>query len=524
MRASPCREFSLPHWLVGPTVLFLATLAACLFLTSPRAGAMEMTDQAISDAIEDEWSLDPAVPSVRVQADTRDGIVTLTGWVPNLMAKERVARIAETVKGVRAVVNNIAVHVAQRKPQDLIDDVGQALADDPATDSWQISAKADDNGMVILGGTVDSWQERELAIIIVKGVRGVSAVDNRIDIKPAAHRSDRDIAADIMRTLRWDGLVDHELIEVAVDDSKVWLSGVVGSAAEWQRARQDAWTAGVTSVDTTDLVVAKWTRDPALRTGKYVIKSDEDVQEALVKALRADPRVPSEDLQITVLAGTATLRGTVASVDAKRVATDDARNTVGVHDIVNRLRVIPKEAIADDALAGKIRKALSRDPYVDRFDIVVAVVNGLVYLDGKVDNAFEKARADVVAGRLGGVIEVVNNLDVRRTAVPYAYEPNLERPGAPGLSWHAYRPPMTIKSDAKIKAGIERQLWWSPFVDSDAITVTVEDGVATLTGRVHSWPEYTSAVENAFEGGAIRVVDDLEFTNDQLGKATEQPS
>jgi osmotically-inducible protein OsmY len=40
--------------------------------------------------------------------NTRDGIVTLSGWVDNLLAKERAGQIAESVKGVRAVVNRIA--------------------------------------------------------------------------------------------------------------------------------------------------------------------------------------------------------------------------------------------------------------------------------------------------------------------------------------------------------------------------------------------------------------------------------
>jgi osmotically-inducible protein OsmY len=46
-------------------------------------------------------------------------------------------------------------------------------------------------------------------------------------------------------------------------------------------------------------------------------------------------------------------------------------------------------------------------------------------------------------------------------------------------------------------------------VDSDAITVIVEDGVVILKGTVDSWSEYAAAREDAYEGGALRVINDL---------------
>jgi osmotically-inducible protein OsmY len=46
-------------------------------------------------------------------------------------------------------------------------------------------------------------------------------------------------------------------------------------------------------------------------------------------------------------------------------------------------------------------------------------------------------------------------------------------------------------------------------VDSDDVTVTVRDGKAILTGAVQSWSEFEAAEENAFEGGAVWVYNDL---------------
>jgi osmotically-inducible protein OsmY len=66
--------------------------------------APPLTDTTISDAVEDELLVDKAVPLQKIDVTTIDGIVTLEGQVRNALAKERAANIAETVKGVCAVV------------------------------------------------------------------------------------------------------------------------------------------------------------------------------------------------------------------------------------------------------------------------------------------------------------------------------------------------------------------------------------------------------------------------------------
>jgi osmotically-inducible protein OsmY len=75
--------------------------------------------------------------------------------------------------------------------------------------------------------------------------------------------------------------------------------------------------------------------------------------------------------------------------------------------------------------------------------------------------------------------------------------------------WYQYRPRYPVKSDRQIKENIQDELFWSPFVDADDVEVTVEDGRATLTGTVGSWSEYGAAQDNAYEGGAVTVDNNL---------------
>ena len=85
-------------------------------------------------------------------------------------------------------------------------------------------------------------------------------------------------------------------------------------------------------------------------------------------------------------------------------------------------------------------------------------------------------------------------------------------PRAPAFTGAAdARPPYPARSsvalerDLKIAQEIRDQLLRSRFVDSDKVDVLVLDGTAILTGDVATAAERSSAGQNAFEGGALRV-------------------
>jgi osmotically-inducible protein OsmY len=73
---------------------------------------------------------------------------------------------------------------------------------------------------------------------------------------------------------------------------------------------------------------------------------------------------------------------------------------------------------------------------------------------------------------------------------------------------------VTTRSDTEIWEDIRDELWWSPFVDDDEVDVRVDEGTATLTGTVDSMAECQAATENAYEGGAVHVVNKLQIADD----------
>lgn len=495
--------------------LWALTAICMVCILASQAGAVpSLNDINIRRAVEDEMILDRAVPFNSVDVSIADGVVTLTGTVSNLLTKERAADIAMTVKGVRSVVNEITVSPSVLlRDVELKNNIVDALLVDPATESFELNVAVDGN-RVTLSGTVDSWQEKQLAENVVKGVNGVAEINNRISVDYKTVRPDLEIKNEILSALRWDILVDSALVNVKVNNGNVELTGTVGSAAEKEQVRIDAWVAGVKSVDTDKLEVKRWARDEDLRKNKYTVKSDEEIEEALKDAFRMDGRVLSFNITPYVDNGIVTLRGTVSNLKAKRQAAQTARNTVGVLQVKNRIKVRPAITDPDTRIESRIENALLRDPFVERYEINVNVIGGMATLSGTVDSNFEKAQADDVVSRVKGVVAINNNLDVMDNKLPVSYDPYVDTWYVYELDWYDYQPGYyTTKSDSRIKRDIKDEMWWSPFVDSDQVKVSVDNGVAHLSGTVDSWGEYAAATDNAFEGGATWVDNDLNVKN-----------
>ena len=491
------------------------TGAALIFASGPASAATptELTSGSIRNAIEDELAFDPAVPSRAIEVRVTDGVATLTGTANDLLAKERAARIAGMVKGVRSVVNQIEVRPSlERSDAQVKNDVVAALGADPAADAYELGVSVTD-GVVSLSGTVDSYQERRLATKVAMGVRGVRGVDDSgVTLERTQDRPDSEILPEVEQALRWDVLIDDGLIDVSVRDGTVTLSGTVGSVAEKTEAFFDAWVAGVRSVDVSGLEVSRWARDDDLRRDKYALRTDAEIEKTVEAALLQDPRVAAFNVDVEVADAVVTLRGTVDNLEARRAAVADADQTVGVVRVRDRLRVQPSVAVADADLENRVADALQRDAVVESFEVRIDADAGIVTLEGTVDSSYERARADLVAGLVPGVIAVENRLDVHDADV-YVFDPFLDDYDFALYDWgDRWEPRYTMRSDAEIEQEVEDQLWWSPFVDANEVEVSVADGVVTLTGTVDSWSERHFAASNAFEAGASWVRNRLEVS------------
>ncbi len=71
-----------------------------------------LSDAAITASIKTDILKDPDLSVLKIDVDTRDGVVTLNGLAANDAARSRAEKIAEATKGVREVKNHLVLKQA----------------------------------------------------------------------------------------------------------------------------------------------------------------------------------------------------------------------------------------------------------------------------------------------------------------------------------------------------------------------------------------------------------------------------
>ena len=482
----------------------------------------EITDSGITSVVQEGLTHEKGVVPNDVDVSTSQQIVTLSGSVDNLLAKERAVKIAEGIRGVRGVVDRITVTPVSRPDADIRKDIQTALLQDPATESYQVAVSVQD-GVASLTGSVGSYGEKQLAARIGKGVKGVKEVMNNVTINYLAKRTDPEIAADVKTRLQWDIWINGSPVTSSVKNGKVTLTGTIGSAISQSRALDDAWVNGVTSVDDSGLKIEPQSSSVAHQNFKDATRSDSEIKLAVEASLHLDPRVSAFSPDVTVEDGMVILGGNVGNLKAKTAAEQDAINITGVAGVDNYLKVRPNGRPTDAQMENELKAALFWDPLLVSSAITVAVINRTAYLSGGVDSTFEKNEAQDVASRTKGVLLIRNHLKVESYSMsdydwpyysdygwPYSYSyydsPYYNQPFYYGYEISGPKPGL---SDAKIKKQIEDRFFWSPFVDRDDIKVTVNGAVATLTGTVGTWIGWNEADKDAHKSGATAVLDQV---------------
>ena len=317
------------------------------------------TDREIDTVIEERLLADPALPGNALDVEVKDAVVTLTGSVDNLLARDRAAGIAATVRGVYSVTNNITVNPPERSDEAIRKDIGDAFITDPAVESYEVLAEVT-HGAVVLIGRVQSQRERMLALRLAKGIKGVRSVADQVRVEYKRARSDSEIAADVRGGLVTDILLSRSPIDVAVEDGKVTLIGDVRSVMQKNRARDLSWVMGVHAVDDEKLRVQGWIRkveNPAHPAG-----SDAAIRDAVENAVIRDPFVSLNAVQIEVKDGIITLSGNVDNLQAKLSAEEAANGQTAVRRVKSLIKVRPKNPPNDEELKRNILAAFDRDP------------------------------------------------------------------------------------------------------------------------------------------------------------------
>jgi len=208
------------------------------------------TDMELQKDVAEELKWEPRLTEDEIGVTVKDGVVTLTGFVPDYAQRRTAARAAERVAGVRAVAQELVVKVPEMfhySDTELAHRVVNALTWDVEVPIQKIQAKVED-GWVTLEGTVE-WQfQRNAAERAVRYLGGIKGVTNMVTIAPAA--SPFDVAQRIKAALHRTADIEAKRVEITARDGKVVLTGSVRSWPERADIERAAWSAsGVKTVD-----------------------------------------------------------------------------------------------------------------------------------------------------------------------------------------------------------------------------------------------------------------------------------
>ena len=497
------------------SVLLLVAAGMQILILPPLQAATpakEITDSRITSAVEDGLILEKGVFPNNVDVSSSHGIVTLSGPADNLLAKDRMVKVAESIRGVRGVIDRITVTPVTRPDEDIRKDILMALLQDPATESYQVAVSVQ-GAVATLTGSVHSNGEKQLAGRIAKGVKGAKEVHNDVTINYLTKRSDPEIAADVKARLQWDIWINGDMVNATVKDGRVTLTGTIGSAISKSRAIDDALVNGVMFVESSGLTIEPWASEGVHRKSEYPVRSDSEIKLAIQAELPLDPRVSAFSPSVTVEDGMVTLSGTVGNLKAKTSAEQDAKNIAGVWRVDDLLKVRPKDQPADAEMQKQLKAALSWDPFLDSSTIEAGVTNTVASLSGTVDSSFQKAEALDVASRIKGVTMVRNHLKTEQDSSIYYYDWPYYSYDWPYYNQSPYDASEIVSelypSDEHIKKRIEDAFFWSPFVRSDDVKVNVNGGVATLTGTVGTWIGWGEVDKDARKSGATQVLNQV---------------
>jgi len=209
-------------------------------------------------------------------------------------------------------------------------------------------------------------------------------------------------------------------------------------------------------------------------------KSDDILRKEIIEAIKWEPILHSNKIEISVHDGIVSLGGMVDNYAQKREAEETVKNISGVKAIENNVKVelYLSEVKNDKDIASSVIKALKENWAVPDHKIKVTVDNGWVTLEGILHWNFQRKAADNAIRYLESVRGVIDKIKIEAE----------------------------IKSELAQEI-VEKALRRSWIIDVDNIKVRVEGKTIFLSGIVDSLFQKEEAERIAWNTPGVWYVD-----------------
>jgi len=289
------------------------------------------------------------------------------------------------------------------------------------------------DGVVTLYGSVASDAQKQKAEKTARGIKGVTAVRDLLQVVPPAEEkataaSDHDIKNAVERAIKDDpALEDAKVTVKSVNKGIVLLGGKVATLMDHLTAIQDADSVpGVRRVSSEIEGPKEIMHDEervvytprAGEEGRPTSMSDMRITSEVKMKLLGDSETPGTKINVDTTGGHVTLFGMVNDDNARAAAEADAFKVKGVKFVKNEIQVVPaanedEVKATDDDIKKKAKELLGK--HSEYKDIDVDVKNGVVRLTGKVPSSWDRMHASALTRNLSGARAVETDVAVKPT-------------------------------------------------------------------------------------------------------------
>lgn len=166
----------------------IIALTGCASEGINRSTGEVVDDASIASRLKTALLADRTTDGLDIEVEAYRGRVQLVGFADSQAEIDRAQEIASNIDGVTTVSNALHIVEDSRRVGEFIDDtllvtrITAALTRNSGVSAINLEVEVN-RGIVILGGFVDSAQERNLAGQVTEGVDGVERVINSIELR-----------------------------------------------------------------------------------------------------------------------------------------------------------------------------------------------------------------------------------------------------------------------------------------------------------------------------------------------------